>query len=74
MDKIKVFFDDFTFHARVMPIIILLMPIIIIGIHSGIVHDSWLEGVVVSSLSLAFLTITSKIARNLGIRIRKKDV
>ena len=72
MDKIKVFFDDFTFHARVMPIIILLMPIIIIGIHSGLVHHRWLEGVVLRSLSLAFLTITSKIARNLGKEYEKK--
>lgn len=57
MEKLKDFFDDFAFHARVMPIIVLLMPIIIIGIHSGIVQDSWLEGVVLSSISLVFLTI-----------------
>lgn len=72
MEKFKDFFDDFTFHARVMPIIVLLMPIIIIGIHSGIVQDSWLEGVVLSSISLVFLTITSKIARNLGKEYEKK--
>lgn len=72
MDKIKGFFDDFTFHARVMPIIVLLMPVIIIGIHSGIVQDSWLEGVVLSSISLVFLTITSKIARNLGKEYERK--
>lgn len=72
MEKFKDFFDDFTFHARVMPIIVLLMPIIIIGIHSGIVQDSWLEGVALSSISLVFLTITSKIARNLGKEYEKK--
>lgn len=72
MEKFKDFFDDFTFHARIMPIIVLLMPIIIIGIHSGIVQDSWLEGVVLSSISLVFLTITSKIARNLGKEYEKK--
>ncbi len=72
MDKIKGFFDDFIFHARVMPVIVLLMPVIIIGIHSGIVQDSWLEGIVLSSISLVFLTITSKIARNLGKEYEKK--
>lgn len=72
MEKLKDFFDDFEFHARVMPIIVLLLPIIIIGVHSGIVQDSWLEGVVLSSISLVCLTITSKIARNLGKEYEKK--
>lgn len=66
MEKVKEFFDDFTFHARVMPIIVLLMPIIIVGVLNGIVQDNWLEGIMLSSISLAFLTITSKVARNLG--------
>lgn len=72
MDKIKGFFDDFTFHARVMPIIILSIPIVIIGIHSGIAHDSLIESVLMCSITLAFLTITSNIARNLGKDYEKK--
>ena len=28
MDKIKNFFDDFTFHARVMPIMVVSLPIL----------------------------------------------
>ncbi|WP_368233706.1 hypothetical protein [Anaerotruncus rubiinfantis] len=72
MDKIKDFFDDFTFHARVMPIIVLLIPIVIIAIFKGIVQDSWFENVVIVFLSLTFLTMTSKIARNLGKEYEKK--
>lgn len=72
MDKIKGFFDDFTFHARVMPIIVLLIPIITIGIFEGIVHDSWLEKSVLVVICLTVLTITSKVARNLGKEYEKK--
>lgn len=72
MDRIKSFFDDFTFHARVMPIIVLLTPIIIIGIFKGIVQDSWFENSILVFVSLAFLVITSKIARNLGKEYEKK--
>lgn len=72
MEKIKGFFDDFTFHARVMPIIVLLMPIVVLGITKGIVQDSWLDGAILSAISIAFLSITSKIARNLGKDYEKK--
>jgi len=72
MGKVKEFFDDFTFHARVMPIIVLLIPIIILGILNGIVQDSWLDGAILSAVSLTCLSITSKIARNLGKEYEKK--
>jgi len=71
MGKVKEFFDDFTFHARVMPIIVLLIPIIILGILNGIVQDSWLDGAILSAVSLTCLSITSKIARNLGKEYEK---
>lgn len=66
MDKIKSFFDDFTFHARVMPVIVVLVPIIMIELIKGIIQDSWIENTAFVFVSLVFLTITSKIARNLG--------
>lgn len=72
MEKVKEFFDDFTFHARVMPIIVLLMPVIVIGIIKGILQDTWLESAAISFLGLSFLSITSKIARNLGKEYEKR--
>lgn len=72
MEKIKSFFDDFTFHARVMPIIVLLIPIIIIGLINGIRLDRWIENTAIIFISLVFLTITSKVARNLGKDFEKK--
>ena len=50
----------------------LLIPIVIIAIFKGIVQDSWFENVVIVFLSLTFLTMTSKIARNLGKEYEKK--
>jgi len=72
MGKVKEFFDDFTFHARVMPIIVLLMPIMVLGIIKGIVQHSWLDSAILSAICLAFLSLTSKIARNLGKEYEKK--
>lgn len=62
----KKFFDNFTFHARVMPVIVLLLPLIALGILKKVIHTEWTESTILISFSLVFLTITSKIARNLG--------
>lgn len=72
MDKIKSFFDDFTFQARVMPIIVVLIPVIIIGINNGIVQDGWSGSIILVFTSIAVLTITSKIARNFGKEYERK--
>lgn len=72
MKTVKAFFDDFTFHARVMPIIVLFMPILVIGVTKGILQASWFESAVTSFIGLSFLSITSKIARNLGKEYEKR--
>ncbi|WP_196600990.1 hypothetical protein [Pectinatus frisingensis] len=72
MDKFKSFFDDFTFHARVMPVIVVLAPIIMIGLIKGIIQYNWGENSALIFLSLVFLTIFSKIARNIGKGYEKK--
>ena len=64
--KIKDFFDDFTFHARVMPVLFISAPIIAMGIFKGTLHGGWYENSDLFFLSLIFLVMTSKIARNLG--------
>ena len=43
MNKVKNFFDDFTFHARVMPIMVVTMPIVIAAISKGILQGGWSE-------------------------------
>lgn len=66
MDKIKSFFDDFTFHGRVMPIVVAIIPIVVMGIFEGVIQDNWIEKTVIIIVSIVFLTITSKVARNFG--------
>ena len=45
MNKVKNFFDDFTFHARVMPIMVVTMPIVIAAISKGILQGGWSENI-----------------------------
>lgn len=72
MKNIKEFFDDFTFHARVMPILVLMVPLLIMGLIEGIVQNNWFENTVLSFICIVVLSITSKTARNLGKEYEKK--
>lgn len=72
MDKIKNFFDDFTFHARVMPIMVVSLPIALMAISKGVLQGDWPKNAGIILLSLVFFTMTSKIARNLGKSYEKK--
>ena len=72
MDKIKNFFDDFTFHARVMPIMVVSLPIALMAISKGVLQGDWPKNAGLILLSLVFFSMTSKIARNLGKSYEKK--
>ena len=56
MNKVKNFFDDFTFHARVMPIMVVTMPIVIAAISKGILQGGWSENTGLILLSLVYFT------------------
>lgn len=71
MDKIKDFFDDFTFHARAMPVLVIIIPILVIGIYNGIIFSSWSENTLLVFIALVFLVFTSKISRNEGKKHEK---
>ncbi len=43
MDKLIKFFDDFVFHARVMPILTAMFPIIVLGIFKGFIYKDFLD-------------------------------
>ena len=55
-----------------MPVLVIFCPIFLIGIFNGIIYDSWAENAFLVFICLVFLTITSKIARNLGKEYEKK--
>ncbi|WP_410495709.1 hypothetical protein QTL86_18625 [Cellulosilyticum sp. ST5] len=66
MDKIKIFFDDFTFHARVMPVLVMLLPIIILGCIKGILTNGFMDTTLYITIFVICLTVMSKMARNKG--------
>ena len=66
MEKIKVFFDDFTFHARVMPVLVILLPIIILGCIKGILTNGFMDTTLYITIFVICLTVMSKLARNKG--------
>lgn len=66
MDEIKKFFDDFTFHARVMPVLVIMLPIISLGIYKGIIDSDILDISIYIVVSIIFLTFTSRLAREQG--------
>ncbi len=72
MEKLKFFFDDFTFHARVMPVLVLVTPFVIIALLEGIVKNDWQEYSIGLFICVLILVFTSKIARNLGKAYEEK--
>ena len=43
VESIKANFDDFTFHSRVMPSLLVILPIIFVGVYEGIIKEGVLE-------------------------------
>lgn len=72
METIKKNFDDFTFYARAMPILVIMLPIIILGICKGIIKSNILEISIYITVSIIFLTFTSKVSREWGKNYQEK--
>lgn len=72
MNKVKSFFDDFVFHARVMPVLTAMFPVLLWGIYKGCIYKKILEVSIYLFLSLIFLTFASKVAREFGKKYEKK--
>lgn len=68
MDKLIKFFDDFVFHARVMPILTAMLPIIVSGIFKGFIQKDFLDISLYAFVLLLFITLASKVARECGKR------
>lgn len=78
MDKLNKYFDDFTLHARVMPGITVIIPVIILVLYKGSV---WYKGSVCnnildipiySTISIILIVFLSKIARERGKNYEEK--
>ncbi len=74
MGKIKDFFDDFNFHARVMPSMVITIPLILFGIFKSIINTNLFESSSYIFVLLVVLTLLSQIARNQGKKYEDKMV
>jgi len=72
LENIKSHFDDFTFHAKVMPVLVLFLPVLVLGVYNGILLDKVVENLVLLSIVIIFLTFTSKVGRELGKTAEEK--
>lgn len=66
MENIKKCFDDFTFYARVMPVLVIMLPVIILEICKGSITSNILDVSLYTIISIIFLTFASKISREFG--------
>lgn len=74
MENIKSNFDDFTFNARVMPVLVVILPIICVGVYEGIIKEGGLENAIYVSMIIIFMTFMAYIARHLGKKVESKMV
>lgn len=72
LEKIKKQFDDFTFHARVVPVLVMLLPVLALGICRGIIKENILEIPIYFAVSIIFLAFTARIARENGKQHEEK--
>lgn len=66
MDKLIKVFDDFTFHARVLPVLTAMFPIIVLGIFKGFIYKDFLDISLYVFVLLIFIALASKVARECG--------
>lgn len=72
MDNIKKMFDDFTFHARVMPVFIILIPVLSLGVVKGILEKDFWTNTWTTLVIVVFLSLASRVAREIGKNYEKK--
>lgn len=72
MSILKKFFDDFTFRARVMPILTALLPVILLGFFKGYIFKDFFDISIYCFFILIFCTFASKVARELGKKYEEK--
>ena len=74
MEKIKANFDYFTFYARVMPVLVVILPIICVGVYESIIKEVILKNIIYVSVIIIFMTFMAHVARDLGKKAERKLV
>lgn len=70
LQSIAEYFDDFSFHSRVMPVIVASIPLIAYIFSKGLINKDIFESTLFFLFLLIFLVIASKISREFG---KKKE-
>lgn len=66
LEKIKGHFDDFTFYARVYPILVMFLPLLLLGLCKGLIKEDFFEISIYFALTIIFLTFGSRVIREYG--------
>lgn len=74
MENIKANFDDFTFNARVMSVLVVVLPIICVGVYESIIKEGVLESSLYVVMIIIFITFMAYIARDLGKKAERKMI
>lgn len=72
MDNFKKMFDDFTFQARVMPVIVVFIPVLALGVVKGILEKDLWSNMWTTLVFFALLSLLSRVAREIGKRYEQK--
>lgn len=72
LDKIKSYFDDFTFYSRVMPVLVVAIPIILLWIFNGIQSDTWVTNSIYTLVIIVFISFAAMAAREKGKKFQNE--
>lgn len=72
MEFLKKNFDDFNIHARIIPALIIGLPLYVYIVITGMLNLSFLDLINNSIISIMLISIYYRVIRNLGKRCEKK--
>lgn len=68
MEKLTKQFDDFTWQARAMPVIVVSIPIFLAALAKGFAFSGWVETGFMTVLLIASISLLYRLARDMGKR------
>lgn len=66
VDKLKEYFDDFTFKARIMPACITILPLILYCLYESIISKNLFKDETYLAIIIIMLTLLGYVSRNFG--------
>ena len=70
----KKIFDEFTFEARVMPAVTIVLPVLATGAYKGVIDNKWTETSVEFALAIVALVFMTYVVREFGKTYEKKMI